>query len=70
MIRGNTIVTGYFDKGFIVSGINLFGSVILFPKAAFLWSVTHHSKITPNSLAIIEFMNPTPGFSSIFNSDK
>ena len=54
------LVTGYFDHGFLLGDTYLYGSVILFPRNAFLWSCKNVESITLESLAIVHHMNPSP----------
>jgi NADH dehydrogenase [ubiquinone] 1 alpha subcomplex assembly factor 3 len=54
------LVSGYTEKSFIIGTLRLFGSVLLFPKNYFNWTIQTPQDITTESLKLVEYMNPTP----------
>eukprot|EP01080_Neovahlkampfia_damariscottae_P004722 gene4722-8306_t len=66
----NMLVTGYFDHGFLLNDTHLFGSLILFPRNAFLWDCKSYKEITLNSLSIVQHLNPLPDILLIGTGEK
>lgn len=58
----NITITGYIDPGFMINNVRVFGSLIVHPKQVFLWNVKSFEELTIDSLKLLEYLSPTPGF--------
>jgi uncharacterized protein len=56
----NMLITGYFEHGFVLNDTHLFGSLLLFPRNAFLWNCKNYKQIDVASLSLVHMMNPLP----------
>jgi NADH dehydrogenase [ubiquinone] 1 alpha subcomplex assembly factor 3 len=54
------LITGYFEHGFVLNDTHLFGSLLLFPRNAFLWNCKNYKQIDVESLSLVHMMNPLP----------
>ncbi|RYG52957.1 hypothetical protein EON66_09270, partial [archaeon] len=58
---GKSRIGGADAYGFLVNGIAMRGSVLVFPTFALLWDVQHAHAICPRSLAPVHMVSPQPG---------
>lgn len=49
---------GYFPNGFKINNSDIYGSVLLLPRAHYLWNVENNEKISLESLQLFEIITP------------
>eukprot|EP01091_Cochliopodium_minus_P014454 TRINITY_DN4901_c0_g2_i1.p2 TRINITY_DN4901_c0_g2~~TRINITY_DN4901_c0_g2_i1.p2 ORF type:complete len:181 (-),score=47.08 TRINITY_DN4901_c0_g2_i1:65-607(-) len=52
------LVEGYYPNGFKINGMDIYGSVILFPRGYFLWDMIDYQSLTFDSLKFFEIIVP------------
>ncbi|KAG2388330.1 hypothetical protein C9374_000494 [Naegleria lovaniensis] len=53
-------ISGYGQRSFFLGNTRIFGSIFATTKQVFLWDVSNPHDITIESLALAEYLNPTP----------
>ena len=58
---GDTLVDAYASWGFTVSGVTMAGTVLLLPRASFLFAPASLEELTPESLGVLDLLDSPIG---------
>ena len=58
----STQIEGYYDKGFKINDMDVFGSIVALPKSWYLWNVSTLEDINFDSLKLFEIVRPKINF--------